>query len=183
MKNKTNYAEILLSDLDGKSMLKEMIFQKSLCLEELEETQKVFLESDAYSIVEPCIRPYFLKKVAGLRFGDEIIQIERNLKNMCFQLNKSENKIPEETEWEKIYQNATEDVRIEDIVSHFLGVREFRRNIKCPFHDEKTPSLKIYVNRNFFVCFGCDARGSPVDFVMKYKNCDFKEAVEVLSAF
>lgn len=35
--------------------------------------------------------------------------------------------------------------------------------ICCPFHSEKTPSLKLYDRR--FHCFGCGAHGSVIDFV------------------
>lgn len=35
----------------------------------------------------------------------------------------------------------------------------------CPFHDEKTPSLKLY--ENSFYCFGCGAGGDVITFVAK----------------
>lgn len=47
--------------------------------------------------------------------------------------------------------------------------------ILCPFHDEKTPSLKLY--KNGFKCFGCGAGGSVIDFVMHYLHLDFGAAV------
>lgn len=50
----------------------------------------------------------------------------------------------------------------------------------CPFHDEKTPSFTIDMNRNGFKCFGCNESGGVVDFVMKYDNVDFVKAVEIL---
>jgi len=172
--------KIFLSERTGKEMLKDMILMKSERLDILEKNREIFLKSDAYPDVKERIRPYFLEKVAELKFGQEMAEIERDLRNMCFILNKSENKIPQTTEWEKMYQKATEDTRIEDVASHFLGTREFRRNLKCPFHEDKSPSFKIYTNKNCFVCFGCGVRGSPIDFVMKYKNYDFKEAVEFI---
>lgn len=42
--------------------------------------------------------------------------------------------------------------------------------IRCPFHNERTPSLKIYPNR--FHCFGCGSDGSVIDFVMKLFQLD-----------
>lgn len=45
----------------------------------------------------------------------------------------------------------------------------------CPFHKEKTPSMKIY--ENSFYCFGgCGASGDIFTFVQKMDNCDFKTA-------
>jgi 5S rRNA maturation endonuclease (ribonuclease M5) len=34
----------------------------------------------------------------------------------------------------------------------------------CPFHEEKTPSCHINLKEQFFRCFGCDAKGSIIDF-------------------
>ena len=45
---------------------------------------------------------------------------------------------------------------------------------KCPFHQEKTPSMKIY--KDSFHCFGCGSSGDIFAFVQKHDNCDFKTA-------
>jgi len=50
--------------------------------------------------------------------------------------------------------------------------------MKCPFHNEKTPSLKIYPEGKGFYCFGCGAGGSVIDFVMKLFSLDFHEALK-----
>lgn len=51
---------------------------------------------------------------------------------------------------------------------------------RCPWHEEKTPSLKIYIDEGYFKCFGaCDFGGSIIDAVMKTENFDWPlEAVE-----
>ena len=56
-------------------------------------------------------------------------------------------------------------------------------NIKCPFHAEKTASLKIYrePGRGFH-CFGCGAGSTVIDFVMKLFNIPFQAAVVRLNA-
>ncbi|HNW87815.1 MAG TPA: CHC2 zinc finger domain-containing protein [Candidatus Limiplasma sp.] len=45
---------------------------------------------------------------------------------------------------------------------------------KCPFHHEKTASLKLYDGAKGWVCFGCHRGGSVIDLVMALKNitCD-----------
>ena len=48
----------------------------------------------------------------------------------------------------------------------------------CPFHQEKTPSFKIYDDS--FYCFGCGASGTVIDFVMKYFGLTNIEAVKKL---
>lgn len=47
----------------------------------------------------------------------------------------------------------------------------------CPFHNEKTPSLKIFPD-NRFHCFGCGADGDAIDFIMKLHRLEFIPAVK-----
>ena len=49
---------------------------------------------------------------------------------------------------------------------------------RCPFHTEKTASMKIYAQS--FYCFGCGAGGDVIDFVRLYEQCDFKTAFRML---
>ena len=46
----------------------------------------------------------------------------------------------------------------------------------CPFHDDKTPSLKITPSKNLFHCFGCGAGGSVIDWVIKTQGVSFRHA-------
>lgn len=50
--------------------------------------------------------------------------------------------------------------------------------ICCPFHKEKTASMKIY--KDSFYCFGCNAGGDIFDFVQKMDGISFKEAYAAL---
>lgn len=50
--------------------------------------------------------------------------------------------------------------------------------ISCPFHMEKTPSLKLYDQPGKgFYCYGCNTGGSVIDFVMQLFQLDFRAAV------
>lgn len=44
----------------------------------------------------------------------------------------------------------------------------------CPFHKEKTPSMKI--DRNRYHCFGCGEDGDIFEFVQRMEGISFKEA-------
>lgn len=78
-----------------------------------------------------------------------------------------------------------------DEVKHAVSMREaaeyygYTPNragaICCPFHDEKTPSMKLYPGAGGFYCFGCGAGGSVVDFVARVFNIDAIEAVRRLN--
>ena len=50
--------------------------------------------------------------------------------------------------------------------------------ICCPFHKEKTASMKIY--KDSFYCFGCGFGGDIFDFVKKMDGISFKEAFRML---
>nr|AAN64202.1 DnaG primase-like [Photorhabdus luminescens] len=50
----------------------------------------------------------------------------------------------------------------------------------CPFHQEKTPSMVISPAKNLYHCFGCDAGGSVLDWVMKTEGLSLRHAVERL---
>ncbi len=51
----------------------------------------------------------------------------------------------------------------------------------CPFHDDKTPSLKVSTEKNVFNCFGCDAKGTVIDWVIQTQGVSFRHACEILS--
>lgn len=50
----------------------------------------------------------------------------------------------------------------------------------CPFHNEKTPSFKVYDNN--YHCFGCGAHGDVITFVMSYFNLTFSQAILKISS-
>jgi hypothetical protein len=51
----------------------------------------------------------------------------------------------------------------------------------CPFHDDRhIGNFSVYPTKNVFKCFACDAKGGPVEFVMRAKNVDFPDAIRYL---
>ncbi len=51
---------------------------------------------------------------------------------------------------------------------------------RCPFHRDDTPSLIVTVAKNLYHCFGCNAAGGPIDWVMRLDGVSFRHAVELL---
>ena len=51
--------------------------------------------------------------------------------------------------------------------------------IACPFHDDRTPSMKVDAR---FHCFGCGADGDVIDFAARLYGLDAKPAAEKLAA-
>ena len=54
---------------------------------------------------------------------------------------------------------------------------------RCPFHDDREPSLVVTPGKNLWHCLGeCQTGGSPIDWVMKAEGVSFRHAVEILRA-
>ncbi|MBM4222311.1 MAG: DNA primase [Gammaproteobacteria bacterium] len=53
----------------------------------------------------------------------------------------------------------------------------------CPFHQEKTPSFHVYVDRQRFHCYGCQKDGDIFDYVKEYQRMSFPQAVEYLADY
>ena len=51
---------------------------------------------------------------------------------------------------------------------------------QCPFHEDKTPSLKVDPNKQVFYCFGCGAGGDVITFIEKLKGYSFKDSLVYL---
>ena len=48
---------------------------------------------------------------------------------------------------------------------------------RCPFHQEKTGSLKLYKGDRGWHCFGCGANGDVISLTMGYYGITFRQAV------
>ena len=54
---------------------------------------------------------------------------------------------------------------------------------RCPFHDDRTPSLVVTPETNLWHCMGrCNTGGSVIDWVMRTQGVGFRHAVELLRA-
>jgi DNA primase len=52
---------------------------------------------------------------------------------------------------------------------------------RCPFHEDKTPSLVVTPSKNLWHCLGaCQQGGTVIDWVMKAEGVSFRHAVELL---
>ena len=47
----------------------------------------------------------------------------------------------------------------------------------CPFHNEKTPSFTVNDQKGFYHCFGCQAHGDIITFVMETERLEFKDTI------
>ncbi|QXE19991.1 CHC2 zinc finger domain-containing protein [Clostridium sp. 001] len=78
-----------------------------------------------------------------------------------------------------------QDIDLKELIERETGEHFNRQGyIKCPFHNEKTPSLSIKffpdANKYKFKCFGCGEVGDAIDFIEKIKNMTYNQAREYL---
>ena len=64
-----------------------------------------------------------------------------------------------------------------------IGTGEWRTAL-CPFHDDKSPSLRINIRNGAFKCFVCEAKGGDIiAFHMKRHSLPFIEACKSLGVW
>ena len=57
------------------------------------------------------------------------------------------------------------NLSIETVLNHY-GLKPNKTNhCNCPFHEDTTPSLKIYPKTNTYACFGCGKTGDVIQFI------------------
>lgn len=80
----------------------------------------------------------------------------------------------------KRVQEATDLVRL---VGEHVQLRSAGREMVClcPFHNDKTPSMRISPQKQIFKCFACGAGGDCYAFMMKYHRMEFREALQKLA--
>ncbi len=67
---------------------------------------------------------------------------------------------------------------------HYYGLKADKQNrLKCPFHDDKTPSLQLYYKTQTAFCFStnCTTHGKAIDvidFILYYEKCTKHEAIK-----
>lgn len=71
-----------------------------------------------------------------------------------------------------------EAVNITALMSEYGEIKN--NAMRCIFHNDHDASLHIYENTNSFYCFGCQAGGDPISFIMKAQNIEFTEACRYL---
>ncbi len=77
------------------------------------------------------------------------------------------------------FKKLMEKANIIKVVRLYLGNVPMKKSgrlwslkylMKCPFHDEKTPSFAIFPNSNSFCCYGCGQSGDIIDLVAHFEG-------------
>lgn len=77
-----------------------------------------------------------------------------------------------------VFEAVKQSVTTRQAAEHY-GIRVNRSGMcACPFHNDKTPSMKV--DRRFH-CFGCQADGDVIDFVSRLTGTGTREAAVMLA--
>ena len=84
---------------------------------------------------------------------------------------------------EEFRQELLNKTDIVDVVSRYVDLKKKGGKYWgcCPFHNEKTASFNVDVNKQFFYCFGCSKGGDAITFVKEMEHLSYVEAVEYLA--
>jgi DNA primase len=76
-----------------------------------------------------------------------------------------------------------EAASIEEVVAQYVKLERRGKNLLglCPFHADSKPSFTVSPDRGIFHCFGCQAGGNVISFVMQYHKMSFPEAAAELA--
>ena len=59
------------------------------------------------------------------------------------------------------------------VLANYNLVPDKNNRLKCPFHDDTTPSFQVYPKTNTWNCFSSNCQagsGDQVDFIMKHEK-------------
>ncbi|MBH8567038.1 DNA primase [Nostoc sp. CENA67] len=83
----------------------------------------------------------------------------------------------------RLHPDTIEEVKqradIVDVVSEHVLLRKRGKDFVglCPFHDEKSPSFTVSQTKQMYYCFGCQAGGNAIKFLMDLEKRSFTEVV------
>ncbi|MBP5977100.1 DNA primase [Brasilonema sp. CT11] len=83
----------------------------------------------------------------------------------------------------RLHPDTIEEVKqradIVDVISEQVVLRKRGKDYVglCPFHSEKSPSFTVSQTKQMYYCFGCQAGGNAIKFLMELEKRSFAEVV------
>jgi DNA primase len=71
-----------------------------------------------------------------------------------------------------IKQNLT----LSQVLQHY-GLKPKNNMLNCPFHEDKTASLQVNLEKHFYKCHACGAKGDQIQWVQDYEKITKHEAI------
>lgn len=189
-KNSRYYSERALLSVISKHEFKEIIQCKWKELQYikdwlLNEMKKVMIDPNYCNLDD--LSKYFTEQYVYIMFWwqdlEDISLLVTRLERLFNQKFCSNVIVQDKNYITKDLIDSVKNIPIDVIISQYLGLSLSDKGyIKCPFHNDKWPSLKVYVETNSFYCYGCRAWGTPIEFAAKLYNLSNKEAISQLKS-
>jgi DNA primase len=69
-----------------------------------------------------------------------------------------------------------ENLNLSAVLAHY-GLKPKNNMLLCPFHDDKTASLQVNLEKHFYKCHACGAKGDQIQWVQDYEKITKHEAI------
>ena len=73
-------------------------------------------------------------------------------------------------------QDIKSNLTLSQILSHY-GLKPKNNMLNCPFHEDKTASLQVNLEKHFYKCHACGAKGDQIQWVQDYEKITKHEAI------
>ena len=84
---------------------------------------------------------------------------------------------------QQIVRQVKDAVNIVEVISEHVVLKKSGSQLMglCPFHGERTPSFSVSDSKQLYYCYGCQAGGDVIRFVMDIHGLPFPEALQDLA--
>lgn len=83
------------------------------------------------------------------------------------------------------FRHIKQSVTFEQVLAHYgISLKPAKGDELlglCPFHEDTKPSFRVNTKKRVFHCFGCDAKGNVLDFVVRKEGVTIKKAALLVS--
>ena len=85
---------------------------------------------------------------------------------------------------ENVIRDVKDRIDAEAVFGRHVALRKSGAGLvgTCPFHEDRSPSFRVYPEQARFHCFGCGARGDVFAFLQRLAGKDFPTVVRELAA-
>ena len=84
---------------------------------------------------------------------------------------------------QELINEIREKSDIVEFIGKYISLTKKGKNYfgLCPFHADTNPSLSVSREKQIYKCFVCGEAGNIFNFLMKYENVDFLDAVAIVA--
>jgi DNA primase len=74
-------------------------------------------------------------------------------------------------------QQIKQNLNLAQVLDYY-GLQPKNNMLNCLFHEDKTPSLQVNLEKNYYKCHACGKKGDQIQFVQDYENSTMHEALK-----